>query len=502
MQQNLEKHISAATRTAKNLGGKIFLDGALSRPKASPKHIAVQDPATEALLAKVPDTSASDVQTAVQSAHAALHHPSWQKMTPATREKILLDFADQIEKNAEAIACLLVLEQGKLLKDARGEVSAAVGCFRYFAGWATKIEGSTLQVSLTAPNTDFFAYTKRQPVGVVAAITPWNVPVMMFAWKVAPALACGCTVVLKPSEETPLTALFLANLSTKTGLPPGVLSVVTGYGHTTGDFLVKNHLINKVSFTGSGVTGKIIQKNAADHLARVTLELGGKNPVIVLEDADLKKVKTGVTRGVLYNQGQVCVAGSRLYLPKKHFDTMVADIATALSAVKISNGFDPKAEIGPLVSATHQKKVLDFVAAGHSEGLELATTRGILPPEKGYFVSPTLFANTQNRAVRVSQEEIFGPVLVAMPFDDIEDVIAQANNSLFGLSASIWTENLSAAHHLIDRIQAGVVFVNSPVRSDNNLPLGGFKQSGIGRELGHSAIEQYTELKSVCIAHT
>jgi phenylacetaldehyde dehydrogenase len=493
--------ISLALQTAKNLGGKVFLDGGLRSPEASPKRIAVHDPATEKVLAKVPDTAPADVQLAVRSASDALHDRAWRSMTPAAKEKSLLNYADQIEKNAELLAHLLVLEQGKLLKDAQGEVSAAVGCFRYFAGWATKIEGSTLDVSLTAPDSEFFAYTKRQPVGVVAAITPWNVPVMMFAWKVAPALACGCTVVLKPSENTPLTALFLANLSTETGLPPGTLNVVTGYGRTTGDFLVKNPLVNKVSFTGSGATGKIVQKNAAEHFARVTLELGGKNPVIVLEDANMKKVKAGVTRGILYNQGQVCVAGSRLYLPKKHFDNTVADLGAALAAVKVSNGFDPMAELGPLVSASHQRKVMEFVAAGRAEGLELAAPGGFNPCEKGYFVSPALFANTQNRKVRVSQEEIFGPVLVAMPYDNIEDVIAKANDCAYGLSASIWTENLSAAHRLIDRLEAGLVFVNSPVRSDNNLPLGGFKQSGIGRELGRSAIEQYTEIKSVCILY-
>jgi acyl-CoA reductase-like NAD-dependent aldehyde dehydrogenase len=482
-----------------NLSNSIFINGKLIASKSA-INIPVFDPATEDILTYIADATQDEVNHAVISAAEALESAAWRKMTPSNRERLLLKFADLIEMKTQEIAHLLVLEQGKLMKDALGEVDAAVRCFRYFAGFATKIQGNTLDVSLVAPNTDYFAYTKREPVGVVAAITPWNVPVMMFAWKVAPALACGCTMVLKPSEDTPLTALYLAQLSAEIGFPAGVLNVVTGYGTTVGDALVKHKLINKITFTGSTATGKIIGANAMQNLTRVTLELGGKNPVLVLDDADFTKVPAATARGIFYNQGQVCVSGSRIYVPYNQYDTIVNQLGNIAKKMTIGSGFDANSAMGPLVSKTHQHRVLDFIESGKKDGVEIIAggNRGL---EKGYFVEPTILANPTNKTMQVATEEIFGPVLIAMPYDDIEDLIQKANDSEYGLSASIWSQDISKVHRVIDRLKTGMIYVNSPVRSDPNLPLGGYKQSGIGRELGASAIEQYTEIKSVCIAY-
>ncbi len=477
----------------------IFINGKM-RISTSEISINIYNPATEEVLSEVADATIDEINEAVLSAKKALENAAWCKMTPSNREHLLFKFANKIEENTPIIANLLVLEQGKLLKDALGEVDAAVRCFRYFAGFATKIQGTTLDVSLVAPNTDYFAYTKREPVGVVAAITPWNVPVMMFAWKVAPALACGCTMVLKPSEDTPLTALFLAQLFNEIGLPEGVLNVVTGYGHTVGNALVKHKGVNKITFTGSTATGKIIGANAMQNLTRTTLELGGKNPVLVLDDADFTKVAAAVARGIFYNQGQVCVSGSRIYLPHNQYDTLVNQLGDIAKKMTIGSGFDPSVAMGPLVSKTHQNRVLDFIKSGKDEGVEVVAGGG-KGHEKGYFVEPTILANPSNKTMKVATEEIFGPVLIAMPYDDLEDLIQKANDSDFGLSASIWSQDISKVHRVIDRLKVGMIYVNSPVRSDPNLPLGGYKHSGIGRELGASAIEQYTEVKSVCIAY-
>jgi phenylacetaldehyde dehydrogenase len=473
-----------------------FINGVFALD-ANAKSIVIENPADEQTLGTVQNTTHSELDRTIAAAQKGLL--AWRKHTPAQRERFLQIFADTIEQNALAIAEILVLEQGKLLRDAKGEVAAAVSCFRYFAGWATKITGDTLDTSLTAPNTSFFAYTRREPIGVVAAIAPWNVPVMMFAWKIAPALACGCSIIFKPSEFTPLTALFIAEITQNIGLPEGVLNIVNGDGAQVGDYLVRNAGIAKISFTGSTHTGKLIARTAAERLARVTLELGGKNPVIVMPDADWNAARTGIARSALYNQGQVCVAGSRVYFPKKQFDTYAADLAQALSKTVVADGFAPDAGLGPVVAKAHFEKVLQCINTANTDGLT-CLTGGEKAADKGYFIQPTLFANTDKKEVAMTREEVFGPVLVAMPFDDINEVLAAANNSPYGLSASVWTQHIGTAQYLIENLATGLIFVNSPVRSDNNLPLGGFKQSGIGRELGSAAIAQYTELKSVVVA--
>ncbi len=460
--------------------------------------ISVHDPYSEEPIATIAEAGEPVVDIAAQAAVRAIKE--WKKVLPNQKEKALFDYATLIEAHAEELAQLLVLEHGKLFSDAKKEVSAAVNCFRYYAGWSTKIEGSTLDVSLSGG--DHFAYTKREPVGVVAAIAPWNVPIMMYAWKIAPALACGCAVIFKPSEFTPLTALRLAELSTSIShFPKGLINVVTGSGIKTGQAMIHHPSVAKVTFTGSSDTGRIIGQNAAKRLKSFTLELGGKNPVLVLDDADYTKVPGGICKGIFYNQGQVCVSGSRLFLPKAKFDNTLADMAGIASSMKLGSGFGPDTKLGPVVSEDHFKKVMQYIEEGKNDNIELVTG-GHKGEGKGYFVEPTIFANTENKKVSVETEEIFGPVITAMPYDDFDDLLRKANDTIYGLSASIWTSNLHKAHRLIDQIKAGIIYVNSPVRSDPNLPLGGFKQSGIGKELGRSAIDAYTEAKSVCLHYS
>lgn len=339
----------------------------------------------------------------------------------------------------------------------------------------------------------------------IAAETPGrprNVPIMMYAWKIAPAIACGCSVIFKPSESTPLTALRLAELSTKIShFPKGLINVITGTGAITGQAIIQHPAVSKITFTGSSNTGRIIGQNAAKLLKPFTLELGGKNPVLVLDDADFSKVPAGVCKGIFYNQGQVCVSGSRLYLPKHKFENTLADIVGIASKMKLGSGFEADTTLGPVVSEDHFKKVIHYIEEGKTDNIEIVTG-GNKGRNKGYFIEPTIFANTENKKVSVESEEIFGPVITAMPYDDIDDLVRKANDTIYGLSASIWTSNIHKAHTLIDKIKAGIIYVNSPVRSDPNLPLGGFKQSGIGRELGKSAIDAYTEIKSVCINYS
>lgn len=479
-----------------------FINGAYVQDTAG-KQIPVVNPATEETIAHITVGEKEAVNEAVASAKNAFqHHSDWRKMSPDDRGKILYKYADLIEKNAESIAQLVTLENGKLLKDARSsDAGGAAKTFRYYAGWTTKIEGETLDISQPQRGgKQNFAFTRREPIGVIAAIVPWNFPVSIAAWKVAPALAAGCTVVLKPSEETPLSALMLAELAMEAGMPPGVLNVVLGDGLSTGAALTAHPDVKKITFTGSTHTGKLIGKSAMDNLTGVSLELGGKSPAIVFDDAiDFSAAANGVAAGIFRNQGQVCVAGSRVYIQKKVFDKVLTDICHAAEKMKISHGFDETADLGPLVSKGHWNKVQGYINTGIQEGATLLSG-GQNPKEKGYYLQPTVFSATDNQATIV-QEEIFGPVLAAVPFDDLEDALSKANDSILGLAATVWTKDISKAMTMINRLEAGVVYVNSPVRSDPNLPLGGYKQSGIGRELGKIGLYNYTTLKSVNIVY-
>ena len=478
---------------------KSLFIGGEAKASQSDKRIPVINPATGETIATVPDATTADVDHAIQTARETFESGVWSEMPPNEREKRLLKLADLIEAHAEELQQIIVLENGKLLSAAQREVSGSIKYTRYAAGWTTKIHGDTLDVSLTAPNTRFFAYTQLEPVGVVAGIIPWNFPLNMAIWKAVSAIACGCTVVLKPSEETPLSALRLAELAMEADIPAGVLNVITGYGKSAGADLVKHRGINKVAFTGSTETGKIIGKLALDNMTRLSLELGGKSPAIVLPDADLSQVPPYVAKGIFYNQGQVCVAGSRLYVHRDIFDRVVGDVGDVASKMTIGDGFDSASQLGPVVSQNQQNRVLDYIESGLMDGAE-AVSGGKRVDRDGYYIEPTVLVNMPHES-RVVQEEIFGPVLVATPFDDLDEVIRLANDTRFGLAATIYSNNLSHVHKLVKHIKAGAIYVNSPVRSDPNLPLGGYKESGFGREHGRSLIDLYTETKSVVIAY-
>jgi phenylacetaldehyde dehydrogenase len=372
--------------------------------------------------------------------------------------------------------------------------------FRYMAGWATKIEGATFQTSIHGPpGMKFNTYYTRQPVGVVAQIVPWNFPLAMAAWKLGPALAVGCTVVLKPAEQTPLTALRLADLIAEAGFPPGVVNVITGNGETAGAALVAHPGVDKVAFTGSTEVGKIINKSATDTLKRVSLELGGKSPVIVFPDVDVKAAIGGASNAIFFNAGQVCAAGSRLFAHRKIFDKVVEGISGAAGAIRLGPGLDPQTQMGPLVSREQQERVLGYINAGKSEGASVAVG-GEAPSHPGYFVKPTVLVNVKPD-MKVVREEIFGPVLVAQRFDDIDEIVAMANDTPYGLAASVWSNDVSTVNRVVPKIKAGTVYVNCHGFVDPNMPFGGFKQSGFGREHGRSVIEMYTEIKSVCTAY-
>ena len=467
-------------------------------PGSSSARIEVHDPSSAATVATVPDGTPSDVDRIVDSAADALASGAWNSLQPAGRERTLLRLADLVESHADELQHLIVIENGKLLSAARREVDSTSRYIRYVAGWATKIGGQTFDVSFDQPGMRFDAFTRREPVGVVAGILPWNMPLSMAAWKAGPALACGCAVILKPAEETPLAALRFAELAAEAGIPAGWLNIITG-GASAGSALVAHPKIAKVSFTGSTEVGREVAKAAAGRLARVSVELGGKSPAVVFEDADLDAVPSMIAQGIFYNQGQVCAAGSRLYVQRWRYDDVLERLVRAARSMPLGAGLDPEARLGPLVSAAQRERVLRYVADGQSEGAQVLTG-GRSPDRAGYFVEPTIIVNAQHEQAIV-QEEIFGPVLVAQPFEDEDEVIAAINGTSYGLSASLYTEDLSRVHRMIPRIKAGSIFVNSPARTDPNLPMGGMKASGFGREHGTSLIDLYTELKSVVVGY-
>jgi len=483
------------------LRSRMFIGGEW-RDAADGRTFAVYNPATGEEIAQVPQATADDVDAAVAAARAALTAPAWAGLTPYARERIMSRLADLIEAHADELAQLETLNQGKLLPWSHAiEVGGSAQWLRYMAGWATKVEGSSFEVSIPfPPGTKYRTSTQRVPVGVVGAIVPWNFPLAMAMWKIAPALATGCTVVLKPAEETPLTALRLAELALEAGLPPGVLNVVTGDGETAGAALVRHPGVDKISFTGSTEVGRLIGAQCGRDIRRVALELGGKSPVIVLDDMDVETAVAGAAGAIFFNHGQVCTAGSRLYVAKKLYEKVVAGLAQVAEGTVLGSGFDANAQMGPMVSARHRDRVMTLMATGAAEGGELVAG-GRAGEGPGYFVRPTIVANTANKPLTLVSEEVFGPVLVAMPYDDMDSVLQQANDSAYGLGASVWTNDLRRAQRAIDVLQAGTVWVNTHNMVDPAMPFGGFKSSGVGREHGRSAIEAYTELKSVCIAY-
>ncbi len=479
---------------------RLFIGGEWVQPKSA-AIVAVYDPSTGRQVATVADADAADVDRAVAAARAAFERGPWPEMLPSERERLLWRLSDLIEANADELAEIESIDNGKTKFMASVvDVPGARNYFRYMAGWATKIEGSTFEVSINPARSAgrMNAYTRREPVGVAAQIIPWNFPLVMAAWKLAPALAAGCTCVLKPAEQTPLSALRLGELIVEAGFPPGVVNIVTGNGETTGAALVAHPGVDKIAFTGSTEVGKLINKAATDSLKRVSLELGGKSPVIVLADMDPEQAAGGAAQGIFFNAGQVCAAGSRLYVQRKIFDQVVEGIGAAAEAIRLGPGLDPGTQMGPLVSSEQRRRVLDYIESGRAAGASLVAGGEPLD-HPGYFVKPTVMANVRADA-KIVQEEIFGPVLVANRFDDLDEVAALANDTPYGLSASIWSNDITAVHRLIPKIRAGTVWVNCHGPVDANMPFGGFKQSGIGREHGRAGIEMYTELKSVCMA--
>ena len=461
---------------------------------ASGKTFDAINPATEQAMAQIAEGDKEDINRAVAAARKAFEDSAWSRATPAERERLLLKLADLVEANADELAQLESLDNGKLLFFARVvDIQGTIDFFRYMAGWATKISGQTLGVSI--PGAEFHAFTLRQPVGVVGQIIPWNFPLAMASWKLGPALATGCTCVLKPAEQTSLTALRLGELILEAGYPEGVVNIVTGYGETAGDALVRHADVDKIAFTGSTSVGKLIGKNAMDTVKRVSLELGGKSPVIVAGDVDVEEVVAGAANAIFFNQGQVCTAGSRLYVQDKLFDQVVEGVAKVADSMQMGPGLDPNSQLGPLVSDEQFERVMGFIDKGKAEGGEVVAG-GVRHGDSGYFVRPTVFTNVGPKDTLI-KEEIFGPVVVATPYKSADDIAAVANDTNYGLAASIWTKDLSMAHRLAKRVKAGTVWVNCHNFVDPNLPFGGFKQSGLGRENGAAALDLYTEQKTV-----
>jgi phenylacetaldehyde dehydrogenase len=474
---------------------KLYIDGRWVE-SASGKTFSTIDPATEQVICEVAEGDREDVDRAAKAAHTAFYQGEWSRMIPAVREALLLKWADLVEANLDMLAELESLDNGKMVLYARMiDVPASVQLIRYYAGWTTKIGGTTANVSIGIPNTEFHAYTLRQPVGVVGQIIPWNFPLVMACLKLAPALACGCTSVLKPAEQTPLSAIRLVELAEEAGIPKGVINLITGFGETAGRAIVEHPLVRKIAFTGSTSVGKEVGRAAMDSLKRVSLELGGKSPVIIAKDANLNEAIAGAANAIFFNQGQVCVAGSRLFVEEPIFDDVMSGMKEIAGSMKLGNGRSPDTQMGPLVSKEQHDRILGYIDKGIREGGEVLTGGG-RHGDKGYFVQPTIFKNCGS-ASTLYKEEIFGPVLVANSFKDVDQIASQANDTTYGLAASVWTQDLSLAHRLAKRIEAGTVWVNCHHLIDPALPFGGFKQSGIGREQGADGIELYTETKSV-----
>ncbi len=490
MTVTLDRNVEAFIGTPR----QMFINGQWV-DAASGKTFETPNPATGETLARVAEGDAEDINRAVRAARAAFDGP-WGRLTPSQRGQVVWKIGDLILEHVDELAQLESLDNGKpFLVAQAADVPLAADLFHYMAGWATKIEGNTIDISVPyMPGANFHSYTLREPIGVVGQIIPWNFPLLMAAWKLGPALTTGCTVVLKPAEQTPLTALRLAELIAEAGVPDGVVNVVPGYGETAGAALAAHDDVDKVAFTGSTEVGKLIVQAAAGNLKKLTLELGGKSPNIVFDDADDGAIE-GAANAIFFNHGQCCVAGSRLFVQESRYDEVVDGVAEIAKSIKLGSGLDPTTQMGPLVSDEQFTRVTGFLESGKADGATALAGGGRFG-DRGYFVEPTVLTNTRPD-MKVVREEIFGPVVVAEKFTSLDEIAAEANDTTYGLGAGIWTKDISKAHALAKKIRAGTVWINCYNVFDASLPFGGYKQSGWGREMGHEVLNNYTEVKAV-----
>lgn len=476
--------------------GRLFIAGTW-QDAGDGARFDVENPADQAVLTGVAQAGEAEVNDAVAAARAAFEGP-WRQCSPARRGLLMLRLADLLERHNEELAQLITLENGKPIGNARGEAASAANIIRYFAGWPSKIEGSTLPVSPASGN-PMLNYTLREPVGVCALIVPWNFPLTMCVWKLGPVLATGCTAVLKPAEQTQLVAIRLVQLIEAAGFPAGVVNLITGQGVRTGSPLAQHPDVDKIAFTGSTQVGRLIAQAATSNMKKVSLELGGKSPNIILADADIARAAKGAADGIFYNQGQVCTAGSRLYVHESVLEPVLDELRKHAAAHVIGAGLDPATTLGPLVSQRQLETVQGYLQRGVQDGAELICG-GQRPAhlERGHFIQPSVFLDRQERAC-VAREEIFGPVLTVMSWSEPEELVARANDSPYGLAAGLWTNDLRAAHRLAAQLKAGSVWINCWNVVDPASPFGGYKQSGWGREMGKNVIDAYTETKSVFV---
>ena len=463
-------------------------------PAVSGKTFDSIHPATEEVIAQVAEGDKADIDLAVKAARKQFDGGEWSKMDARDRGRLMYKLADLLEAEAEELAALETLDNGKPIRDARAaDIPLVIDCIRYYAGWADKIHGSTIPI-----RGNHFCYPRREPVGVVGQIIPWNFPALMTAWKWGPALAAGCTIVMKPAEQTPLTCLRMARLAQKAGFPDGVINVVPGYGPTAGGALVAHPGVDKIAFTGEGTTAKIIQRGALETMKRVTFELGGKSPNVVFADADMDAAVDGAHFALYFNQGQCCCAGSRLFIEDKIHDEFVDRLQEKNKVRKVGDPFDPATEQGPQIDQAQFDKILKYVEYGKQDGAKLVDG-GMRHGKEGYFIEPTLFTNVTDD-MRIARDEIFGPVLSVLKFSDLDEIARRANSTSFGLAAAVWTRDIGKAHTLASKIRAGTVWINCYDVFDAAAPFGGFKESGLGRELGEAGLAAYTELKTVTVS--